>query len=301
MTQLHSGAVPFTPWDAFWLHLLVWATILYVIGAIISLLWPTIGRFKETLVDYTTSLRPTVLLPSGSPRCARVTKIARVYYMTLYGGRYLPPAVRWVLRIVALLLPVLVLRFVVVEYLNKYGHQSFSYYTDLMLGLFVFLEAGLWWRDWQLARRTGSGTLGEQRLYVAKRLFKSPEALSRFRARVERSCGASPAPPAPVLAPFWPENRVRVSFGLVARSIVGGLLLVSVLRAVTPGAPAWNSLSGYVSAFIGASVAALLVQAVAVYSLLVLGALSSWPGTYPGRRYFPLQVLLWDLRDPDQS
>ncbi len=301
MTQFHYDAVPFTPWDAFWLHLLVWATVLYVIGAVISLLWPAMGGFKETLVAYITSLRPAVLLPSGSPRCARVTKIARVYYMTLYGGRYLPPAARWVLRIAALLLPVLVLRFVVVEYLNKYGHQSFSYYTDLMLGLFVLLEAGLWWRDRQLALRTGSGTLEEQRLHVAQRLFKSPEALSKFRARVERSCGALPTPPAPVLAPFWPENRVRVSFGLIARSIVGGLLLVWVLRVITPGNLAWTNLNGYATAFVGTVVAVLLVQVVLVYSLLVLGAFSSWPGAYLGRRYFPLQVLLWDLRDPDQS
>ncbi|MDA8119377.1 MAG: hypothetical protein M0Z85_04855 [Gammaproteobacteria bacterium] len=110
-----------------------------------------------------------------------------------------------------------------------------------------------------------------------------------------------PAPPAPALAPFWPENRVRVSFGLIARSIIGGLLLVWILRAVTAGNPAWNNLSGYVSAFIGATETVLLVQVVFVYSLLVLGALSSWPGAYLGRRYFPLQVLLWDLRDPDQN
>lgn len=297
----HSGAVPFTPWDACWLHLLVWAIILYAMGALINLLRPVLVGFRETLVAYLLSLRPGGAFPGGASRCARVTKIARVYYMTLYGGRYLPPAVRCVLQGAALLLLVLVLRFVVVAYLNTYGHGHSSYWVDPMFSLFASLEAGLWWKDRQLTLKTRSSTLAEQRLDITKRLFKTSEGLSKFRARVARSCGLPPEPPAAALAPFWPENRIRVSFGLIARSLIVSGFLVGVLRVTTPGNSAWTSLNGYTSAFIGTALAALLVQLTFVYCLLVLGVFSSWPGTYRGRRYFPLQVLLWDLRDPDQT
>lgn len=296
-----SDIVPFTRWDAFWLHILVWLIILYMIGALVALFWPAMRQFWKTLIVYTTSLGPGVPLPGGTSRYTRAAKIARVYYMTLYGGRYLPLAVRRVLQLAVLLLGALVLRFVVVEYLNRYARSSSPYYMGWMLGLFILVEAGLWWRDRQLALKTGKNTLAEQRLRVVRRLFKTPDGPSRFRARVERTCGAESEPPAPALAPFWPESRIRVSFGAVITSLVGGVLVEGLLIRAIPDNHAWDSLNGYASVFVGASMSVLLVQVTVVYCLLVLGAFSSWPAIYLGRRYFPLQVLLWDLRDPDQS
>lgn len=240
-----------------------------------------IGDFFSSMGSYREPI-------AGTDGYERVNRVAREYYMAVYGGAVLPRWARW-LRFCAALIGFFLATIFCLQVGMRAHHAlrapKAASWAESAAAMYAGAAFSLWLQLVLSYRRTGQKTRRQLRRFWAQRLTAPFGGPGPFLDTVKRMGGGRiPEMSAWVLAPYWPDTTVSLGIVALLASVVPGLTLF-------PHAAA----SGHGKVVFGV---ALIGFALAAYTtLLVLAMTPEWEAVQRRDRYFPLHALCKDLTD----
>jgi hypothetical protein len=298
-----------TPW--FWFATLIsWlvATSVWEIDARISGMYAVFGLIGNVawklndMIDGVgiSDFFASFLTPSARPLATAslrisLNRVAREYYMAVYGGETLPVALRRLrlsLAFLATALTIFITYSATAHILtpdvdvswNWSGYDGilldFSLYTVIIL---IFM---LQWYTATIV--SGKRTMRERKIFWATRLLMPLGGPNEFMTEVRAEYHDLPIP-SPFVAPFWLINNIRLTMFFIAAIALYGLVHTAYDQTF------WKHLGASFSMIILISISILSIFSSILLLLLTVGATPTWRATHLEKQFFPLSVLCADL------